>query len=676
MGDHGQELDELAATQLMSQASEFADGEQEESPSDRIAVAPSLTTTLDQHNAAVATLNAQQRAVYDRVVEHTSRLFGSDLSGDIDSTLPPLRMFTSGGGGTGKSYVLSTIRDHIMLASRNRGCMVCAPTGVAAFHVQGRTLHGALGIPVDQKGRTPVVAPLTGDLEQEKMALFQHVHYLIIDEISMVSDNMMAKISSRLNQIMLRLGRPVRPHTTFGGISVIAIGDLYQLKPVMDTYIFNRHSPSGMHLWGEFQLSELMANERQSNDPVWCALLNRIRVGDHEHAIEDFKLLRQRLTNAGSAYNAIASPIDDTQAPWDTALRIFCTNKLCQAYNKRKTDELSLSTPVYTISAEHAMMNGQRTGNLGVNIHAVPNSWLPTTDDDCGGLTQNLKLGIGSRVMLRRNIAITDGLVNGAAGAIVSFEWHNGGDSPLSDGELPAAVMVLFDNPRVGRIQNCVEGLSDPPHLPVRIEPKFSRFDGVGGSGKRQIQRKQMPLMLCWAATVHKVQGLTMDHAVIDLAGVFSAGMAYVALSRVRTLSGVALTSLPKSFAKIAWCEKDVVNEFARLRIDMHILPPLPVAAALAEPPKAAPRKHKSTSWNVEAIVGKLFASDGEPRYCVKWTGYSSKHNTWEPLPNLRHCKWLVHSFERKLQIAGLRTGKEPLGVPSPPRLKVSRKTI
>ena len=59
------------------------------------------------------------------------------------------------------------------------------------------------------------------------------------------------------------------------------------------------------------------------------------------------------------------------------------------------------------------------------------------------------------------------------------------------------------------------------------------------------LERTQVPLILCWTATIHKVQGLSLDAAVIDLgAHVFEYGMVYVALSHVRSLDGVALLSL------------------------------------------------------------------------------------------------------------------------------------
>jgi len=56
-------------------------------------------------------------------------------------------------------------------------------------------------------------------------------------------------------------------------------------------------------------------------------------------------------------------------------------------------------------------------------------------------------------------------------------------------------------------------------------------------------QREQLPLMLAWAVTVHRVQGLSLDRAVLDMSTAFGAGTVYVCLSRVRTLTGVLVMS-------------------------------------------------------------------------------------------------------------------------------------
>ena len=99
----------------------------------------------------------------------------------------------------------------------------------------------------------------------------------------------------------------------------------------------------------------------------------------------------------------------------------------------------------------------------------------------------------------------------------------------------------------------------------VAIEPLLVRFYGRQGT---VLQRTQIPLILCWAATLHKVQGLSLDSAVLDLREkVFEAGMSYVALSRVRTLNGIALV---KFEPKKLYANKRVDKEMEHLRSTQH----------------------------------------------------------------------------------------------------------
>ena len=100
---------------------------------------------------------------------------------------------------------------------------------------------------------------------------------------------------------------------------------------------------------------------------------------------------------------------------------------------------------------------------------------------------------------------------------------------------------VKFCDPCVGLVSFVtLEGSSEPEAVP--IEPVMAKFYGKQGV---TLQCTQLPLLLCWAATIHKVQGVSFDAAVIDLGlKMFEDGMAYVALSRVRTLQGVAVLGL------------------------------------------------------------------------------------------------------------------------------------
>uniref|UniRef100_A0A1X7TXA6 DNA helicase Pif1-like 2B domain-containing protein n=1 Tax=Amphimedon queenslandica TaxID=400682 RepID=A0A1X7TXA6_AMPQE len=127
------------------------------------------------------------------------------------------------------------------------------------------------------------------------------------------------------------------------------------------------------------------------------------------------------------------------------------------------------------------------------------------------GLETVLSLAVGCRVMLRRNIDVTVGLVNGAIGTVMGiYATH---------------ISIKLDN-------------IDVPCDIERVTSKFMLSKNL------YIHRKQFTLILSYAIIIHKCQGLSLDTATIDLlTDVFGDGMAYVALSRVCTLNGLNLLS-------------------------------------------------------------------------------------------------------------------------------------
>ena len=127
--------------------------------------------------------------------------------------------------------------------------------------------------------------------------------------------------------------------------------------------------------------------------------------------------------------------------------------------------------------------------------------------------------------MLRCNINCGDRLVNGARGQIVGFKWPGNASNQSKPGELPMEVYVRFLDLNVGWVSRVPVSSGEQDIVPIR--PISARFFGKEGT---LLQRMQIPLILCWAATVHKVQGLSLDAAVIDWGvNVFEPGMAYVA---------------------------------------------------------------------------------------------------------------------------------------------------
>ena len=134
-----------------------------------------FTTSADHRQ-----LQGKQLQVYTIVQQHMEA-----------ETPPPLRMIVSGTAGTGKSYIIHCLR--LLLGDRVR---VAAPTGVAAFNIEGHTLHSLLSLPT--KGEYK-------DLEGERLHHMQQslaeMQYLIIDEMSMVGRKTNGQIDKRLRQV-------------------------------------------------------------------------------------------------------------------------------------------------------------------------------------------------------------------------------------------------------------------------------------------------------------------------------------------------------------------------------------------------------------------------------------------------------------------------------------------
>ena len=124
-------------------------------------------------------------------------------------------------------------------------------------------------------------------------------------------------------------------------------------------------------------------------------------------------------------------------------------------------------------------------------------------------------------------------------GTVVGFD----NECTSNDASKIQGVMVKFDDPKIGQIYCHTE-----QHEPILIKKMCVNFYGVQNA---IFSRTQFPLVLCYASTVHKVQGLTLDHAVLDIGDdIFQTGQVYVALSRVRTLPGIAITAFNQKKAK------------------------------------------------------------------------------------------------------------------------------
>ncbi|KAL5725506.1 hypothetical protein ACHQM5_008644 [Ranunculus cassubicifolius] len=152
------------------------------------------------------------------------------------------------------------------------------------------------------------------------------------------------------------------------------------------------------------------------------------------------------------------------------------------------------------------------------------------SSDHAKGLVKVLLLSIGARVMLKSNLHTQSGLVNGAMGTVVDIVYGPGCKSPI---DIPLSVMIKFDNYTGSHFRSNTTVIPIPPQT-----SHWKSSTGISCS------RTQIPIVLCWAITIHKSQGLTLDKAVVDIGDKESLGLTFVALSRTRKLTDLAFSPM------------------------------------------------------------------------------------------------------------------------------------
>ncbi|XP_070203476.1 uncharacterized protein [Littorina saxatilis] len=243
----------------------------------------------EEYHALVRTLNEEQQAFFNHVL-HLLKV-GHAL---------PFYYFLSGGAGVGKSRLVSAIYHALVrfLGSHagenpdSTRVLLCAPTGKAAYNIRGVTLHTAFMMPASQSLST--YQKLDFSRLNSLRSSLAELKIVIIDEVSMVGAGMFSFIDNRLRDLM-KVDRP------FGGVSVLAVGDLFQLRPVMDRWVFEpsvgTYENLAPVLWQDlFRLYELKTVMRQRDDKIFAEALNRVREG--KHIAEDEELFKSRVVKS------------------------------------------------------------------------------------------------------------------------------------------------------------------------------------------------------------------------------------------------------------------------------------------------------------------------------------------------------------------------------------------
>lgn len=268
-------------------------------------------------------------------------------------------------------------------------------------------------------------------------------------------------------------------------------------------YDFRTNNPRGLlgiNLFKTFQkFIELKIAFRQSSDSHYASLLDRLALG--QITKHDYDLLCERSTG-------VISPLE--MKTFSNAVHICATREVVKKRHHQYLDDMKYPVAKIT-SVNH------------------PNIATSDSEAKSQGLEAHLMLSVGCKVMLRRNLWVKGGLVNGSVGTIRALIYEDGVTPP----QLPLYILVEFDDYTGPGVKNNLF-----PVIPITISWMTNNI---------KYARKQFPLTLAHAITIHKCQGLTINKAVLDIGDKeFASGLAYVALSRVRKLTDLLFQPMPK----------------------------------------------------------------------------------------------------------------------------------
>ena len=441
-------------------------------------------------------------------------------------------VFITGGAGTGKSYILQHLKEFIPELKGN----ITSTTGVSSINIEGVTinswakflfkfdyskLRNKNDIENEILERAEKSARFTRKRQKDKI---KKTKILAIDEISMLSD-----VTFRFLDLYLQYVRGTEQ--PFGGIQMVIIGDFCQLPPVTKNKNINDKSLHYAFLsesWKKLNLEYVVLKtfHRQEKDIKFAQCLNDIRLG----------------CNFDKAEKMLSDCIVKESQINDEIVRVYQTNNAVRTHNEKCLNKLK--TAIKIIPAENYFVEPHEDDNGQIN-YKIDNTKNVTEKDystlnEKGKIQDNiekntksvqeLKLKVNCKVMIIKNIDVDKGIANGTIGTATDIQND----------------IIYVDFGEIKSYPVCKEG-----------------FVYYNEYKKTYIMRKQFPLVLAYAITTHKSQGLTLEQAVVDISDCWEAGQAYVALSRVKTKDKLYILNKFSNDSIIA--DKDVIEFYKTL---------------------------------------------------------------------------------------------------------------
>ena len=407
-------------------------------------------------------------------------------------------IFVTGPGGTGKTELIRRIYQHAVQSGKEIHCSALTGCAAVLLNCNAKTLHSWSGIGLGAAARETILAKIRKN--KHSLKLWKSTEILVVDEVSMMS----LKMFDTLDYIGKAIRKTTKP---FGGIQLIFSGDFYQLPPVgndddPDSSSFCFESLAWNQTFEPQNQIRLVKIFRQ-RDPEYASILNQVREG------------RIKKSSNARLEQCVGRTKPDNQ---QVITKLFPTRQKADFLNRARMEELNSEDervfPMKLRSDLESRKSHQFTAkDIEYELQNLSKNLI---------CDQELKLKVGAQVMCIVNIAPEKGgeleICNGSQGLVTGF-------CPMT-----SCPVVKFNN-----------GLEQ---VMTRHTWLSERIPGVGV--------QQVPLILAWALTIHKSQGATLDAAEIDVgSGIFECGQTYVALSRVKSLEGLYLTSYDVTKIKI-----------------------------------------------------------------------------------------------------------------------------
>ncbi|SCU86897.1 LAME_0D08064g1_1 [Lachancea meyersii CBS 8951] len=463
-------------------------------------------------------LTAEQRRVIDLIVNQRKNVF------------------YTGSAGTGKSVVLRELVKQLRARYGESAVAITASTGLAAVNIGGITVNRFSGINIGMGSVQKLAAQVNRNKNNSER--WKRTSVLIVDEVSMIDGRFLDKMDY--------VARDVRrtPNKPFGGIQLVLTGDFFQLPPVADrdpraerpTFCFESK------VWKQaidntIRLTQVF----RQKDPELVELLNSIRFGDiNRQIVQQIKRYEREVE-----YSDGIMPTE-----------LYPTRREVDMSNKRMLDRLAGEVKIFQAQ--------DQTTSDNPHLLKILDSLM---------VDKHLALKEDAQVMMVKNVDET--LVNGSVGKLLFFttellylkilELYP--STKLSDPSLvldmrlldrciglaphnyPSDVQAELNNRSFHRAENLrlllkiaerENKLCSYPLIRFTTPTSAFRFELISPTEftvdvpaqKTSVSRTQLPLILCWALSIHKAQGQTIDRLKVDLKKVFEEGQVYVALSR------------------------------------------------------------------------------------------------------------------------------------------------